>query len=105
MKRAPASDIIWLFVATRLLLVMGTFFVFILFPVPPHVYPSTPVVIMGLLTSWNHWDAANYTRIPQFVYDRINATTFYPLFPMLINSLAFLLCIQGYVALRMTLTN
>ena len=105
MKRAPTSDIIWLFVATRLLLVMGTYFVFILFPVPPHVYPSTPVDIIGLLTSWNHWDAANYTRIAQFGYESIKDTAFFPLFPMLIKSIAFLCGNQGYIAIGMILSN
>jgi Gpi18-like mannosyltransferase len=105
MKRAPISDIIWLFVATRLLLVLVTYIGFILFPVPPHVYPSTPVDTNALLTSWNRWDAANYTRIAQFGYQTIYDTAFFPLFPWLIKALAFLFGNHGYIAIGMILSN
>jgi Gpi18-like mannosyltransferase len=105
MKRAPTVDIIWLFVLTRLLLVLVTFIEFILIPVPAHVYPSTPVDIAGLLTSWNHWDAANYTRIAQFGYQEIYDTAFFPLFPWLIKGMAFLFGNQGYIAIGMILSN
>jgi Gpi18-like mannosyltransferase len=105
MKRAPTADIIWLFVLTRLLLVLVTYILFILIPVPAHVYPSTAVDIAGLLTSWNHWDAANYTRIAQFGYQSIYDTAFFPLFPWLIRGIAFLCGNQGYIAIGMILSN
>lgn len=105
MKRAPTSDIIWLFVATRLLLVLVTYISFILFPVPPHVYPNTPVDITALLTSWNRWDAGNYTRIAQYGYQTIYDTAFFPLFPWLIKSIAFLFGNNGYIAIGMILSN
>src|SRR5215471_646016 len=105
LKRAPITDIFWLFVATRLLLVLVTYIGFILFPVPPHVYPSTPVDINALLTSWNRWDAANYTRIAQFGYQTIYDTAFFPLFPWLIKGIAFLFGNQGYIAIGMILSN
>src|SRR6266480_5116349 len=105
MKRAPTSDIIWLFVATRLLLVLVTYIGFILFPVPPHVYPVNQVDITALLTSWNRWDAANYTRIGQFGYQTIYDTAFFPLFPWLIKGIAFLFGNNGYIAIGMLLSN
>ena len=105
MKRAPTSDIIWLFVATRLLLVLVTYIGFILFPVLPHVYPVSPVDITALLTSWNHWDAANYTRIAQFGYQTIYDTAFFPLFPLLIKGIASLFGNNGYIAIGMLLSN
>lgn len=105
MKRAPTSDIIWLFVVTRLLLVLVTYITFILFPVPPHVYPNTPVDITALLTSWNRWDAANYTRIAQYGYQTKFDTAFFPLFPWLIKSIAFLLGNHGYIIIGMILSN
>jgi Gpi18-like mannosyltransferase len=105
MKRAPISDISLLFIATRLLLILVTYIGFILFPVPPHVYPSTPVDINALLTSWNRWDAANYTRIAQFGYQTIYDTAFFPLFPWLIKGIAFLFGNQGYLAIGMILSN
>ncbi|HXZ05017.1 MAG TPA: mannosyltransferase family protein, partial [Ktedonobacteraceae bacterium] len=105
MKRAPTSDIIWLFVTTRLLLVLVTYIGFILFPVPPHVYPVSGVNVTALLTSWNHWDAANFTRIAQYGYQTINDTAFFPLFPLLIRCFAFLFGNNGYVAIGMILSN
>ncbi len=105
MKRAPTSDIIWLFVVTRLLLVLITYIGFILFPVPPHVYPVSPVNITALLTSWNHWDAANFTRIAQYGYQSIYDTAFFPLFPLLIKCIAFLFGNNGYIAIGMILSN
>lgn len=105
MKRAPISDIIWLFVITRVLLVMVTYIGFILFPVPPHVYPVSEVNITGLLTSWNNWDAANFTRIARYGYQTIYDTAFFPLFPLLIKSIAFLFGNHGYIAIGMILSN
>jgi hypothetical protein len=105
MKRAPTADIIWLFVATRVLLLLVTYISFILFPVPPHVYPVSAVNITDLLTSWNHWDAANFTRIAQNGYQTIYDTAFFPLFPLLIKCIAFLFGNNGYIAIGMILSN
>src|SRR6516165_1027541 len=105
MKRAPVANIVWLFIITRLLLILVTYIEFILNPVPAHVYPSTPVDIAGLLTSWNNWDAANYTRIAQFGYQQIYDAAFFPLFPWLIKSIAFLFGHQGYIAIGMIISN
>ena len=105
MKRAPTADIIWLFVATRVLLVLVTYIGFILFPVPPHVYPVSAVNITALLTSWNHWDAVNFTRIAQNGYQTIYDTAFFPLFPLLIKCIAFLFGNNGYIAIGMILSN
>ena len=58
MKRPPTRDIIWLFVATRLLLVMVTYFGYILLTVPKD--SQVGVNTTAFFTSWNRWDAANY---------------------------------------------
>lgn len=105
MKRAPLSDILWLFLGTRLLLLVGTYLSFILFPVPPHVYPSTPIDVVGLLTSWNHWDAERFVHVAQYGYQDIYDTPFFPLFPLLIKGIAFLFGNQGYLAIGMVLSN
>src|SRR5947199_10583351 len=89
MKRAPVRDIIWLFVATRLILVMVTYVGYILLTAPK--YSSNPVDIVGILASWNHWDAANYVRIAQFCYQTPYDVAFFQLFPLLITALAPLL--------------
>ncbi len=105
MKRAPIADILWLFVATRLLLVAATFLGVILFPVPPHVYPVKPVEIANLLGAWDHWDSMRYTQIAQLGYQNIYNTAFFPLFPLLIKGGALLLGNHGYVTLGIILSN
>ncbi len=105
MKRTPISDILWLFLGTRLLLIVGTYLSFILLPVPPHVYPNTPVDVMGLLTSWNHWDATRFLDIAQYGYRQVTDTPFFPLLPLLIRGIAWLCGNQGYLAIGMLLSN
>lgn len=104
-KRVPVADILWLFLGTRLLLIVGTYLSFILLPVPPHVYPSTPVDVMGLLTSWNHWDATRFLDIAQYGYRDVTDSPFFPLFPLLIRGIAWLCGNQGYLAIGMVLSN
>jgi hypothetical protein len=88
MKRAPIRDILWLFSGTRLVLLMVTYFAYILLTAPK--YSSTPVDTVALFSSWNHWDAANYVRIAQFGYDQLPYDlAFFPLFPLLIAAIAY----------------
>ncbi|HEY7416849.1 MAG TPA: mannosyltransferase family protein [Ktedonobacteraceae bacterium] len=103
MKRPPYRDIVWLFVASRFLLVMVTYFGYILLTAPK--YTSTPVDLTGLLSSWNHWDAANYVRIAQHGYQSIYDTAFFPLFPLLIAAIAFPFGSWGYIAAGMLISN
>ncbi|HET8846496.1 MAG TPA: mannosyltransferase family protein [Ktedonobacteraceae bacterium] len=105
MKRVPFSDILWLFLGTRLLLVAGTYLSFILFPVPPHVYPSTPVDLMGLLSSWEHWDAERFLRIVRLGYQDQFDSPFFPLFPLLVKGAALLLGNQLHLAVGMFISN
>ncbi|MGH2478907.1 MAG: mannosyltransferase family protein, partial [Ktedonobacteraceae bacterium] len=105
MKRAPISDILWLFVGTRLLLAIGTYLSFILLPVPPHIYPSTAVDVVGLFSSWNHWDALRFIGIAQHGYGNIYDTPFFPLFPLLIRGMALLFGNQGQPAIGLALSN
>src|SRR6266480_2446327 len=88
MKRAPIRDILWLFTGTRLVLLMVTYFAYILLTAPK--YSSTPVDTVALFSSWNHWDAANYVRIAQFGYVQIPYDlAFFPLFRLLIAAIAY----------------
>ena len=105
MKRAPISDILWLFLGTRLLLIAGTFVSYILFPVPPHIYPNTPVNVIGLLTSWGNWDATHFVHIAQFCYQSAYDTPFFPLFPLLIKAIALIFGNQGFLAIGMVISN
>ncbi len=97
MKRAPVRDIIWLFVATRLILVMVTYVGYILL--------TAPVDIVGILASWNHWDAANYVRIAQFGYQTPYDVAFFPLFPLLITAFAHILGSWSYLLVGTIISN
>src|ERR1700719_2343124 len=90
LKPMPVREMLWLFLGTRLVLVIGTCLSFILFPVPAHVYPQSPVDMVGLLLSWKHWDAIDYIQIAQSGYQNITETAFFPLFPMLVKGVALL---------------
>ena len=103
MKRAPVRDIIWLFVATRLILVMVTYIAYILLTAPK--YSSTPVDMLSLLASWNHWDAANYVRIAQFGYQTPYDVAFFPLYPLLIAAIAHLLGNWSYLLVGTLISN
>lgn len=105
MKRASIPDILWLFLGTRIILLVGTYFSYILFPVPPHIYPETPVNITGLLTSWGQWDALRFIHIAQYGYQSASDTPFFPLFPLLIKGIALLCGNRGYLAIGMLISN
>lgn len=103
MKRAHIRNIIWLFLITRLMLVMVTYFGYILLTQPK--YSSVPVDIATLLTSWNHWDAANYIRIAQYGYQTRFDVAFFPLFPLLISLIAHVVGSWSYLVVGVILSN
>lgn len=105
MKRAPVSDILWLFLGTRLFLIAGTYFSFILFPVPPHLYPNTAVDVAGLFASWNHWDALRFIHIAQYGYQTAYDTPFFPLLPLLIKGFALIFGDQSAPVLGIIISN
>ena len=103
MKRAPVRDILWLFTGTRLMLVLVTYFGYILLTAPK--YSSTPVDMTALLASWNHWDAANYVRIAQYGYQTPFDVAFFPLLPLMIAGGAFVLGSWSYLTLGTVISN
>src|SRR5947209_13928719 len=103
MKRAPVRDILWLFIITRLMLVMVTYVGYIL--LTAQKYSSNPVNIEGILLSWNHWDAANYVRIAQFGYQTPFDVAFFPLFPLLIKVIATVFGDRGYFFIGTAISN
>ncbi|HTI15649.1 MAG TPA: hypothetical protein VL461_13970, partial [Dictyobacter sp.] len=80
--RPATRNILWLFIATRLLLVVVTYIAYILLTAAK--YSDTPVNLAALLTTWNRWDAANYTTIAHYGYQNAKALAFFPFFPLLI---------------------
>ncbi|MEO8955821.1 MAG: mannosyltransferase family protein [Ktedonobacteraceae bacterium] len=103
MKRAPVRDILWLFTGTRLILMMVTYFAYIL--LTAQKYSSTPVDTAALLTSWNHWDAANYVRIAQFGYQTPFDVAFFPLLPLMIAGCAYVLGSWSYLTVGTVISN
>ncbi len=103
MKQASIRNIIWLFLLTRLMLVMVTYFGYILLTQPK--FSSAPVDAATLLTSWNHWDGANYVRIAQYGYQTRFDVAFFPLFPLLIALIAHVLGSWSYLIVGVLLSN
>ena len=103
MKRTPIRDIIMLFIATRLALIAITYVGYILLTAPK--YSTTPVDSLALLTTWNHWDAANYTRIAQYGYQTHFDLAFFPLFPFIITCISHVLGNWSYLLVGTLLSN
>ncbi len=102
MKRLPLRDIFWIFIATRLLLAFITYIAYILLTAAK--YSNTPVDAGALFSSWNHWDAANYVRIAQYGYQRVDLA-FFPLFPLLIAAIGHLLGSWSYLLAGTLISN
>ncbi len=102
MKRIPVRDILWLFVLTRLFLMLLTYITYILFTAPN--YSSTPVNMVALLTSWDQWDALDYLRIAQYGYLPFDFA-FFPLFPFLIACISHVLGSWSYLLVGTLISN
>ncbi len=104
MKRAPAREILWLFLATRVALVLVTYFGFIL--LTQDKYASTQVGVPALLNTWDRWDTLRYLRIAQYGYSVKEYTlAFSPLFPLLIALIAHPLGDWSYLLVGMLISN
>jgi hypothetical protein len=103
MKRAPVRDILWLFLLTRLALIIVTYIAYVLLIAPK--YTTTPVDAASLLMSWNRWDGANYVRIAQYGYQTRFDVAFFPLFPLLIAAFASPFGPGMYLPVAMLLSN
>lgn len=102
MKRSVIREILWLFLLTRLFMVLLTYIAYVLLTTPNHQDIAADAV--GLFTSWNHWDAANYVRIAQYGYQPFDVA-FFPLFPLLIRCFSFLLGSWSYILVSMLISN
>lgn len=102
-KCSPKWDIFWIFLATRFILILVTYFGVIF--LTQDVHTSTPNNFITLFTSWNHWDATIYIRIAQSGYHPPLDLAFFPLYPLLITAIAHLLGSWSYLAIGMLLSN
>ena len=102
-KPVPVRTITLLFLATRFMLVTVTYIGYILLTAPK--YSTTPVNIIALLTSWNHWDAANYIRIAHYGYQTRFDLPFFPLFPLLIACISHVLGTWSYLFVGTLISN
>ncbi len=102
-KQGPTRDILWLFVATRVVLIVITYIAYILLTAPK--YSSTPVNVAALFTAWNRWDAANYVRIAQYGYEQRVDLAFFPLFPLLVSAIGHILGSWSYLLVGTLISN
>ncbi len=103
MKRAPTREIVSLFLATRLLLVLVTYVGYVL--LTQGKYSSAPVTFHTLMTSWDQWDAKNYLRIAQTGYQPPYDLAFFPLFSLLIAIPGHLLGSWSYLPIGIVISN
>jgi hypothetical protein len=103
MKRAPTRDIIWLFLATRLLLLLVTYFGYILLTASK--YSGTPIDLTTFFSTWDHWDAQRYLAIAQYGYKTQFDFAFFPLFPGLTALLTPPLGNWSYLLVGMLISN
>jgi hypothetical protein len=103
MKRAPTRDIIRLFLATRLLLLLVTYFGYILLTASK--YSGAQVNLVAFFSSWDHWGAQRYLAIAQHGYKTPFDFAFFPLFPLLTALLTPPLGNWSYLIVGMLISN
>lgn len=103
MKHAPIRDILWLFLLTRLALVLLTYVGYVLLTAPRD--SVTAVNLVAMLSTWNRWDAIHYVAIAQHGYQTRFDLAFFPLYPLLTAVLAFPFGQGAYLAVAMLISN
>ena len=103
-KRSTGWDILWLFLLTRVLLVLVTYFGYIL--LTQAKYSNAPVDISTLIASWDQWDAKRYLNIALRGYNPATYDlAFFPLFPLLIVIFGYPFGTGSYFVIGMILSN
>ncbi len=102
-RQSSTRDILWFFIATRVVLIIITYIAYILLTAPK--YSSTPVNVVALFTTWNRWDAANYVRIAQYGYEQRVDLAFFPLFPLLVSAIGHVLGSWSYLLVGTLISN
>ncbi len=102
-RRTSTRDILWLFLLSRFLLVLVTYFGYIF--LTQDKYSGAPISIATFLSTWNRWDASRYISIAQHGYQPPDDLAFFPLFPLLISVIARPLGDWSYLPVGMLLSN
>jgi Gpi18-like mannosyltransferase len=102
-KRTSVQEIVWLFTATRLLLIVITYISYILFTAPK--YSNAPVDIFALLTSWNHQEVTSDLHIAEYGYRTRADLAFFPLFPWLVAAISHCLGSWSYLLVGTLISN
>ncbi len=103
MKRAPAIDIIGLFLITRIALIFVAYFGYIL--LTQSRYSGTSISPNTFLLLWDRWDATNYVRIAQSGYRLPYDLAFFPLYSLMIALLGFLFGPNSYFLMGFLISN
>ncbi len=104
MRHTPVRDILWLFLLTRVLLILVTYFGYILLTQAKD--SSAPVDLATLISSWNQWDAKRYLNIALWGYNpAAYDLAFFPLFPLLILILGYPFGEGNYFITGMLISN
>ena len=103
LQRSSTRDILWLFLLTRVLLILVTYFGYIF--LTQEKYSGNPTSIATFLSTWNQWDATRYISIAQHGYQPPYDLAFFPLYPLLIAVVAWPLGEGSYLAVGMLLSN
>lgn len=84
--QAWVRQVAGVFLASRVALLLVTYVGYVLVLAPK--YSTRSVGVVGLLTSWQQWDAVWYIRIATQGYTTPASTAFFPLYPLLIAALS-----------------
>nr|BBH88283.1 hypothetical protein KTC_30340 [Thermosporothrix sp. COM3] len=103
MKFSAILRTLWLFVLTRVLLVIVTYVGYILLNTPRD--STQAVKLEDMLMVWARWDALNFLRIAQHGYQVPTDFAFFPFFPLLIASISQYLGPWSYWLVGFVLSN
>ena len=85
------------FVITRIVFILLTYFGTVLFSVKNYSYTIVP--LSAVLRGWYHWDVISFQNIATQGYATFDSTAFFPLYPLLEREVAVLLHIHTDVFL------
>ena len=81
--RTAWKEAAWIFVLSRLVILLISYFAIAFFPLNGQVLPvNCSTSLNPCLLAWYHWDAVAYVRIAHYGYTYIPDTAFFPFWPL-----------------------